>query len=337
MPPDNGSGTSSVPSNVAPSTPSSPSSDGASGTSSTTPASSPGSSSASPPATPSDSSTDTGGAPSGEAFDFGAIFDAPTELPVVKEPAPAAPIAPQAPAVVEPPVTPQAPVQTAPTTPVPTTPTPAAPAPTPTAPRAVELDTFDPAALGQHLASNEAAAVAFAAENVFRLSPEDIEALETNVVEAVPKLLARVMVKSQLNTLGQLARIIPAMIQRQTEVVRQNTENETKFYGRWPDIKQDQHADLVRKYAAVYRQMHPNVTLDQMVEDLGPMIMMAAKIVPQVGGAPVTGQTARAMTPAPANGRPPPPPPFAPAGAGATNSSRSPELTPIEAMFTDQG
>jgi hypothetical protein len=314
-----------------------PSPDGASSANSTPAASSPSSSPASPPATPPDSSTGTGEAGGGEAFDFGAIFDAPPELPAAKVPAVEPPKAPTAPPVVEPPVTPAAPQQQA-TPPV----APAAPAApqTPTtataAPQAAQLDTFDPAALSQHLASNEASAVQFAAENVFKLSPEEVEALESNVIEAVPKLLAKVLVKSQLNTLSQMARVIPAMIQRQTEAVKQNTANETKFYGRWPDIKAEQHGDLVRKYAAVYRQMHPNVTLDQMVEDLGPMIMMAAKIVPQIGGA-APGQPAQAMTPAPANGRSPPPPPFTPAGAGATNSSRAVELTPIEAMFQDQG
>jgi hypothetical protein len=183
------------------------------------------------------------------------------------------------------------------------------------------------------LAANEDAAVQFTADNMFRLSPEEIEALETNIVEAVPRLMAKAFVKSQLNALSQMARIVPAMIQKQTEIVKRNGENESKFYSRWPDIKADAHGPMVRKYAAVYRQMHPNTTLEQMIEDLGPMIMMAARVVPQVSSqaAPQVGR------PAPANGRGPPPPPFVPAGAGATNSSRAQELNPIEVMFQDHG
>jgi hypothetical protein len=199
------------------------------------------------------------------------------------------------------------------------------------------LDTFDPASLSQHLAANEDAAVQFTAENMFKLTPEEIEALETNMAEAVPRLMAKAFVKSQLNALSQLSRLVPAMIQRQTEMLKRNGENETKFYARWPDIKSEKHGDMVRKYAAVYRQMHPQTTLEQMIEDLGPMVMMAARVVPQVGGVPSAQPANPVSRPASANGRSPPPPPFAPAGAGATNSSRAPELNPIEVMFQDQG
>jgi len=85
----------------------------------------------------------------------------------------------------------------------------------------------------------------------------------------------------------------------------------------------------VLKYAAVYRQMHPNASLEQMVEDLGPMIMMAQKIVPN---STAKGQPAR-QAPAGANGRSPQPSPFVPAGAGTTAAPRHVEVEPWEAMF----
>jgi hypothetical protein len=165
------------------------------------------------------------------------------------------------------------------------------------------------------LAANEDAAIQFTAENMFRLTPEEVEALETNMVEAVPKLMARAFVKSQLNALNQMARIVPAMIQRQTELVKQHTEAEGKFYQRWPDIKADQHRNLVLKYAAVYRQMHPNTTLEQMVEDLGPMVMMAAKVVPQAA----VHQLVVPLLPGRSRRRP-----ICSGRCGATNASKAP-------------
>jgi hypothetical protein len=301
-----------------------------SGVTDTSPASSPGTSTASPSvASPPGSSTGTGEASPGEAFDFGAIFDAPPEIPAVTPEV--APAAPQAPPVQTPPAPPPAGQQQAEGQVAPS----AQPAPTPgqALPQGGGLDTFDPSSLSQHLAANEDAAVQFTAENMFKLSPEEVEALETNMAEAVPRLMARAFVKSQLNALSQMARIVPAMIQRQTEMLKRNSDNETRFYGRWPDIKADKHGDMVRKYAAVYRQMHPNTTLEQMIEDLGPMVMMAARVVPQVGG-----QAANPVSrPSTTNGRAPPPPPFVPAGSGATNASRAPELNPVEVMFQDQG
>lgn len=295
-----------------------------------TPASSPGSTASPSPSSSPASSTGSGEAASGEAFDFGSMFAEPPEIPLAA-PAVVAPTptpTPQAPPV--PP--PAAPVEAPPAAAKPTEPTQA-----PAAPQAPGLDTFDPASLSQHLAANEDAAVQFTAENMFKLTPEEIEALETNMAEAVPRLMAKAFVKSQLNALSQLSRLVPAMIQRQTEMLKRNGENETKFYARWPDIKSEKHGDMVRKYAAVYRQMHPQTTLEQMIEDLGPMVMMAARVVPQVGGVPSAQPANPVSRPALANGRSPPPPPFAPAGAGATNSSRAPELNPIEVMFQDQG
>ena len=84
-----------------------------------------------------------------------------------------------------------------------------------------EFDRYDPGLLASHLTRNEAQALDYVAENVFKLSPQDVEALETNAVDIIPKLLARVFVKSQQNVLRQLANIVPTMIQRQTVAMRQ--------------------------------------------------------------------------------------------------------------------
>ena len=64
--------------------------------------------------------------------------------------------------------------------------------------------------------------------------------------------------------------------------MRQNDQNADKFYERWPMIKKSEHSELVNKYGVVYRQMHPSASLEQMIEDLGPMVMMAGRIAPQI-------------------------------------------------------
>jgi hypothetical protein len=195
------------------------------------------------------------------------------------------------------------------------------------------IDPYDPVALSQHLAQNEAQAMDLVASQMFQLSPDEKEALEQDVIGTVPKLLAKVFVKSQQNVLIQLGRMIPVMMQRHLEAVQRNVGNEKKFYSRWPDIKPDKHGDSVRKYAAVYRQMHPQASLEQMIEDLGPMIMMANKIVPSVGAPAASGgQPVRSGAPAP-NGRSPQPSPFVPAGAGPVAASRPVEMQAWEAIF----
>ena len=294
------------------------------------------------PSTPSPSPTSTTpaeaptSAPGG--FDFGSIFeDSPsptgaTEIvqpPPQVTPPPTPPPAPTAPVVAEPATaTPPAPAATQPATATPQTAAPQSGA---------EFDRYDPGLLASHLARNEAQALDYVAENVFKLSPQDVEALETNAVNIIPKLLARVFVKSQQNVLRQLADMVPTMIQRQTLAMRKNDEGLDKFYAKWPMIKKAEHNDLVTKYGAVYRQMHPSATLEQMIEDLGPMIMMAGRIPPQTPAPATAGAPVNPAAQRTANGRAPPPSPFVPAGGAApVNASTVPEVSPWEAMFKQE-
>lgn len=243
------------------------------------------------------------------------------------EPAPTQPSAPPVqPAAAKPEPAPASPSAT----PAPTEPTSPTPAEPPSAP---SLDPFDPGHLAQHLAQNEEKMVQHVADNLFKLSPKDVEELESNVVETIPKLLARSFVAAQKNFLMQMSQIIPTMIQRQGEVTKAHTEAENAFYSRWPDIKKDQHGELVLRYARVYGQMHPQSTRQERIEAVGPMVMMAAKIVP---GAPAAvAKPSSPMVPTGASGRPPQPSPFVPAGpsAGGAAPSTAPQLTPVEAMF----
>jgi hypothetical protein len=188
------------------------------------------------------------------------------------------------------------------------------------------LDPADPVAIMHALVANEAAATAHIANTLFRLSPEEVEALETNAVAAVPQLLAKGFVKSQVNLLQQLGQIVPKMMQRHIEAVRANSTNENKFYGRWPGLKS--HGDLVKRLAVTYRQMNPSAPLNQMIEELGPIVMLAATLpMQQLPGVP------------PGNGavRAPQPTPFVPAMGGPGSSPNS-ENTPNEweAIFSHE-
>ena len=210
---------------------------------------------------------------------------------------------------------------------------------------APSLDSFDPGQLAQHLVQNQEQVVQYVADNLFKLSDKDVEALESDVVGTIPKLLARSFVAAQQNLLMQMARIIPSMIQRQGDVTKAHGEAVNEFYSRWPDIEKmkDQRVtvgdkqvpvrDLVLQYAVVYGQMHPGATRKDRIEAVGPMVMMAANIIP--GQTPVGSQTRSPMVPTGTNGRPPQPTPFTPAGAlaGGASQTTTPQLSSIEAMF----
>lgn len=241
-----------------------------------------------------------------------------------------------------------------------TAPEPAAPAPTatpapteatsPTAATQPNLDPFDPGQLAQHLEQNQEQVVQYVADNLFKLSDKDVEALESDVVGTIPKLLARSFVAAQQNLLMQMSRIIPNMIQRHGEVTKQHNEAVNEFYTRWPDIgkakdqrvaigdKQVAVADLVKQYATVYRQMHPQASRQDAIEAVGPMVMMAAKLVPSAAAPQSPAQRPSPMAPTGASGRPPQPSPFTPAGpsAGGAAPTTVPQLSPVEAMFAGE-
>ena len=275
------------------------------GSSVASPASAPAPSVA-PGTTPSTSPVDATG---GDNFDFESIFgDGPESEP---EPKPVAPLAPPPAAATPQPAQAQPAQQPATTQPTQQPSTGGQPATS-------VLDASDPASIAHHLNLHKDAAIAHIAEHMFKLSPEDVEALETDTVGTIPKLLSRTFVEMQSVMLGQMARLVPQIVQRHGTATAANAEAERAFYSMWPGLDQSKHGDLVRRYAVTYRQMHPQATREQMFSDLGPIVMMAARVAP-------TAPSVQRNSPKPS--------PFVPAGGGVAEPNNSPGLSPIEAMF----
>lgn len=281
--------------------------------------------SSSPSGAPSPSPEETSPQPLAEdAFaGFGAIDDEEGEIVATPTEKPAAPAAPATPtekpapaeaakpaAQEEKPAPTEQPVQPGqPEAQVPQLPTPAEPA------KIAQALLGDIDALSEHLAGTD-----------FKLSEGDIEAINADFVSAVPKLMARTFVRAQASAMAQMERVIPAMVDRYMKVSKARDASEGKFYGRWPDIKKDQHGQIVDRLAATYRRENPQAPLEQMVEELGPLVMMVAKITPKVGAAPQ--QNGSGGRPLVAAGRQPPPPPFQPAVGGPASPPQAPEASP---------
>lgn len=308
------SGASGTPS--APSGAQSPSSStsGASPSAAPSAPSSPGASEA--PSTPG-SSPEAEAAP-GDPFNFGSEsgwFGAEEVIPGAEGPDAAAQEAPSVQQVVAPPGAEPA-VQQPPAVVEP----PAATAPGPQEARPQEaaqqppLSPGEPGRLAEALQANEAALIESVAQR-YALSNEEREALETDVVGTVPRLLAKLHVRVMTNVLNQMAQNIPHMIERQMRVSKANAENADKFYSRWTDIKKDVHGETVMRLGALYRQMNPNASMEQMIEELGPLVMLQAKITPSQKPIVTTnGSVAVAGAP-----RAPQPSPFVPAGGGVAS------------------
>lgn len=191
--------------------------------------------------------------------------------------------------------------------------TPAAPAVEPAAPGPTpkpQLSVSDPGSIAQALISQEGPAIDHLAETMFKLSAAEVEALESDAVGTIPKLMARAVVKAQINMLSSLAAMVPAMIQQSVSQMQTNSQNLRSFYQKFPQLKAAEHGAVVERVARSYRQMNPNVSREQMMEDVGAMVLTLAKIPAAVPGAVTPASPFRA------NGNPPQPSPFVPASAG---------------------
>lgn len=282
-----------------------------SGTPSSTPSPTP-SVTTTPSVTPTAPSTAAKVPQASESFNYDEIFqidETPDVAPVVA--APAAPKAVPVPAVaapqdpLKPPggVEPPKQVEAAPVVQQPVVareagPQEASPPPSPA----------DPGRMAQLLLEHEPAAIQHIADTVFKLSNEEIEALETNAVETIPKLMARAFIKAQQSTLQHLARSVPAMFEQYLQVKSSSVAAEREFFGKFPQISSKEHGDLVKRIATTYRQANPSASREQMIADVGAMVMQLAKI-PAVTAAPTGTLNGNGV-------RPPQSSPFTPAGAG---------------------
>lgn len=174
----------------------------------------------------------------------------------------------------------------------------------------------------------------------FALSQEDVQALETDAAAFIPTLLARLYVRSQVNLFRQMQSTVPAMLQQLTARQAAYSENEGKFYARWPGIDKTKHGAVVAKLGRLYRQNNPDATLDQMIEDLGPAVAMAAKIDPATMATAVAPQPAAAQPSAfqPTGMTRVQPSPFRPAGGGGASpqpSPQAPQMGPWDGLAGD--
>lgn len=168
----------------------------------------------------------------------------------------------------------------------------------------------DPGRMAQLLLEHEPAAIQHIADTVFKLSNEEIEALETNAVETIPKLMARAFIKAQQSTLQHLARSVPAMFEQYLKVKTSSVAAEREFFGKWPQLNAKEHGDAVLRIATTYRQAHPSMPREQMMQEVGATVMTMLGIVPNAAKpSPPMASTTNGV-------RPPQSSPFAPAGAG---------------------
>lgn len=268
----------------------------------------------------------TSSAPSSDAsYDFSSIFSdtessepaasaapAVTATPAGAEPAPVEPVAVAQPPPAAPQVSP--PVEQRAAEPA-QAPQPAASA------QAPSLDLNDPQAIAAHLFQNRAAVENVIAQQLFQLSVDDVEALQSDAAVAVPKLLARAYVLAQVGFLQQLNRLVPSMLDRHSSTTKAYQANEDKFFSAWPQIDRVKHGDLVYRAATIYRQMNPQASVDDLIDQVGRFVSHQAGLQIAPRGKVAAPAVASASKP---------PLGFRPAGSGPSGIASTPQPDSFE-------
>ena len=125
--------------------------------------------------------------------------------------------------------------------------------------------------------------IAHLAQAKFALSEEDIRELDADVTVAVPKLLARAFLESQIASQKFLAQAVPAMIKQFNTVTGANESAEKQFFTAHPglNVNDPTHRATAVRIATIYRQANPNIPLPQLIQEVGPMVMAALQVKAQ--------------------------------------------------------
>lgn len=145
----------------------------------------------------------------------------------------------------------------------------------------------------------------------YALTQEEMEALESNVAEFIPKLAARIELRTTQNFLAHFARLVPQMLHRHMAEQQVSQRNVDAFFSKWTQLNRDKHLQVADMYAKMYRQANPKASPEEVIDRVGRMTLMHFQIpIEQAAAAAAAGGNGRAAPPTPA------PQPFVPAQGG---------------------
>jgi hypothetical protein len=111
---------------------------------------------------------------------------------------------------------------------------------------------------------------------LYKLSEEDAEKVQTEPELVLPKLLANMHLNLQRTLLEGMQQVLPQVMGQTSAVQAREAEAKKVFYGEWPELAQH-HAKVV-EIGKMYRQLNPKATPDEAIQAIGLMAMQTLKI-----------------------------------------------------------
>jgi len=180
----------------------------------------------------------------------------------------------------------------------------AQPAPASTEPPVTPAEPFDPVKHRDEF-------VPKLAEQLYALSPEEVEAARTDPGATLPVMAARVHYNVQHAVFAGVMQALPQMMEHFSKQQAVHQENERMFFEQFPDLKaKPEYAQTVIQSIQAVRTASPNLPREELMKRAGVMAMLTLGLQPSAApAAPTPTAPPAAPRPTPAQLRP--------AGAGA--------------------
>lgn len=129
----------------------------------------------------------------------------------------------------------------------------------------------------------------------YKLTQEELDQLDENPGEFIPKIMSKVYLDAVTATLSQVVQYMPQMVRQVNEQSTKAVKTEDKFYEAWPDLR-NHHATVVR-IGQVYRNLNPNASVEDFINEVGAQTMVALRMQPpaQTPTAKPNGNAAQAQ------------------------------------------
>lgn len=171
-------------------------------------------------------------------------------------------------------------------------------------PVAVPLPVEAPAESVQPNAQQEADMTAYrtALENQYQLSDEEADALLTDPNSVIPKLAANL----QMQVINTIMNLMPQIIPQQMAALegqrKSQSELETAFSARWPDLSlaDPEVSKVVESAVAVAKQQFPNASREVLIEKVGLLSHAMRGTIPSGSAAPAQAPVQAPVKPRPA-------------------------------------
>ena len=130
-----------------------------------------------------------------------------------------------------------------------------------------------PQGLVQQLEQHRGAVLNALAADRFKLSPEEISAIDTDAVGAIPHVMARVYYEAMQSTLLHIQNMVPQVVMNMIKVQKENDDVENSFYGQYKALDRMKHHGDVMQFANMLRGSNPKMSRADLFAMVGAAVM----------------------------------------------------------------